>query len=353
VQNQSSDLDVVCIIPDSLTGQEFVTKIYQHLSGLYQQARIITNAQVPILKLKIDDVPVDLLYARSSLFPFSIPLTVSAQKYFDETSWQTLVGCLEADILLTVVSQYVELENFREFLRAVRLWAKCRAILGNAWGFPGSFSWTILAAWSCNNLTNTKTKPVDLLANFFSRLSAYDWNEPIALTESGKKYKVNLPKDWLPIITSVKPNQNSARNISRSTSEIVKKEIALGAKILPKLQKGEIQWDKFFEIANLNEVAKKSLIINTTAKNTNDLEISLGWVEGHIFGLMLSLEQLSITLRPWPISKTQQKQGQFIIEIDTVLDESDAKLSEIIDSFTENFYKNCPKGAKITISYKH
>lgn len=117
VQNQNSDLDVVCIIPDKLTGQEFVSQMYERLSGLYQQARIITSAQVPILKLKIDDVPVDLLYARSSLFPFSMGLDISAQKYFDPNGWQTLVGCLEADILLEIVSIYVDLGSFREFLR--------------------------------------------------------------------------------------------------------------------------------------------------------------------------------------------------------------------------------------------
>lgn len=351
VQNQNSDLDVVCIIPSSLTGQDFLSKIKQALSGLYQQARIITNAQVPILKLKIDDVPVDLLYAGSSLFPFALPLNVSAQKYFDQTAWQTLVGCLEADILLAIVSEFVELENFREFVRAVRLWARSRAILGNAWGFPGSFSWTILAAWSLNNLSNTKTQAVELMANFFNRLEKHNWSEPIALTEAGRKYQATLPKDWLPIITSIKPNQNSARNICRSTSEIVKKEIALGAKIVAQIQKGEVGWGKLFEIPKINNNLSNFLAISVKAKNTNDLETSLGWIEGHIFGLMIQLEQLNINLRPWPIVKKQQTTGQVNLEINSPIEKSDPKLIETLKSFTRMFFIDpiFPAGAKLEV----
>ncbi|MBI4851192.1 MAG: DUF504 domain-containing protein [Acidobacteria bacterium] len=351
VQNQTSDLDIICIIPETLTGQEFLSKIKDQLSGFYQQARIITNAQVPILKLKIDDILIDLLYVRSSLFPFSIPLNALSQRYFDQTSWQTLVGCLEADILLEIVSLYVELEVFRIFLRAIRLWARSRAILGNAWGFPGSFSWTILAAWSCNNLTNPKTTPEELLANFFNRASQHNWSEPIALTESAKKYHVNLPKDRLPIITSIKPNQNSARNISRSTAEIVKQELVLGAKILAQIQKGELGWDKLFEIPKLNRKSQKLLFINIIAKNTNDLENSIGWLEGHIFGLIINLEQLNITLRPWPKVIKQQTSGQIALELSTSLEKSDPKLNEILESFSKTFYTDPSylKGVKIEI----
>lgn len=337
VQNQNSDIDIVCIIPNNITGQEFLSQIKQRLSGIYEQARMVITAQVPILKLKIDGVSIDLLYASSSLFPFSIELNTSAQKYFDQTSWQTLVGCLEADILLNTVRQYVELEGFRQFLCAVRLWAKTKAILGNAWGFPGSFSWTILAAWSCDNLTNPKTTPAEMFVNFFNRLVKHNWNQPIALTESGRKYHISLPKDWLPIITSIKPNQNSARNICRSTAEVVKKEISLGAKLISQIQTGDLGWDTLFEIPKLNQ-SPKSLVIEVKAKNTNDLEACLGWLEGHIFGLMINLEQLNIGLRPWPMVKRQQTTGQVTLGIDTSLEKSDPKLIEVLKSFTRMFY---------------
>lgn len=341
VENQSSDLDIVCIIPNKITGQEFLSGVKEKLTGIYQQARIVSGSQVPILKLVIEDISIDLLYAQSSQFPFLQALTPNVRTLFDQTSWQTLVGSLEGDILLETSSRYVQLDNFRQFLRFVRIWAKARAIIGNAWGFPGNFSWALMAAWSCENLTNKNTSPALMLVNFFERLSQHNWSEPIALTQSGKNYQVTLPKDLLPIITSVKPHQNSARNICHSTAELIKREIARGAKLLTAAEKGQATLGELFEKAEPKNERLLTLTVKT--KNTNSLELSTGWIEGHIFGLMINLEQqLNAKLRPWPLVKKQQTTGQVMLSIDIPKEKESKELVAVMNAFTSQFYNNVP-----------
>ncbi len=337
VESPSSDIDIVCIIPNTITGQDFLFGVKEKLTGIYSQARIISGAQVPILKLVVEGISIDLLYAQSSQFPFLQPLSANVQQYFDQTSWQTLVGSLEADILLEKVSHFVQLDNFREFLRLVRTWAKLRQIKGNTWGLPGNYSWAIAAAWSCETLTDRTISPALLFINFFERLSKHNWNEPIALTESGKNYQVTLPKDLLPIITSVKPHQNSARNICHSTAELVKQELLRATKLLVQIQKGEAKLESLFEKAEPKN--ERLLTITITTNQTNDLELCSGWLEGHIFGLMISLEQqLNAKLRPWPVVKKQNLSVQAVLSIDT--EKEFNQIDTVLKTFSKDFYKS-------------
>lgn len=355
VQTQASDVDIICIIPTSITGQDFLLQVKEKLAGIYQKARIVGNAQVPIIKMEIDGIQIDLLYAHSTKFPFLAPLTSASQKYFDPTSWQTIVGVLEIEILLEIVSQHIDLELFRQLLKAVKTWVKQRAILGNAWGFPPSFSWTVLAAWSCTKLDNKENLSLEkLLENFFELLSKHNWQQAIALTESGRNYQVTLPKDWLPIITSIKPNQNTARNISRSTAKVVKQEILQARQIFEKIKLGNLTWENLLAKVDIQKDFEKILLLTMKAKNSNDLELCAGWLEGNIFGLILNLEQeLNIDLRPYTQIKKQQTTCQIVIAVNLLEEKDLARLEKITNNFINNFTqeKLTSQPAELKIDY--
>ncbi len=303
VQSPQSDLDVLCLIPAYMSGEAFLESVRQRIDGLCDRAQVVSSAKIPLLRMRFEGVSVDLLYARrpSELGTLE-PLTEEARPFFEPMSWKALVGCLEADTLTDVVCQYVPLESFRELLRAVRAWAKARQIHGNAWGFLGGFSWALLAAWSCTRYpqAGADTGVEALLAHFFQVLNQHDWSQPVALTQAGRQYQ-RLHYDWLPVITSIEPCQNSARNVTRSTAQILRHELERGAAISEQVLAGKIAWEALFELADEKAQSNWFLVLTATSENNDRLSACCGWLEGHAIGLVIALEQqLNINVRPWP-----------------------------------------------------
>ena len=303
VQSPQSDLDVLCLIPAYMSGEAFLDSVRQRLEGLCDRAQVVSSARMPLLRMRFEGVSVDLLYARRPSELGTIePLTEAARPFFEPVSWKALVGCLEADALTDIVRQYVPLESFRELLRAVRAWAKARQIHGNAWGFLGSFSWALLAAWSCTRYpqAGADTGLEALLAHFFQVLNQHDWSQPVTLTQAGRQYQM-LHYDWLPVITSIELCQNSARNVTRSTAQILRCELERGAAISEQVLAGKRGWEALFELADLQAQSDWFLVLTASRENKDSLSACCGWLEGHAIGLVIALEQrLDVCIRPWP-----------------------------------------------------
>lgn len=307
VQSPQSDLDVLCLIPAYMSGEAFLKSVRQRLEGLCDKAQVVSSAKIPLLRMRFEGVSVDLLYARRPSELGTVePLTEAARPFFEPLSWKALVGCLEADALMDIVRQYVPLESFRVLLRAVRAWAKARQIHGNAWGFLGNFSWALLAAWSCTRYPQAvaDTGLEALLAHFFQVLNQHDWSQPVALTQAGRQYQM-LHYDWLPVITSIEPCQNSARNVTRSTAQILRRELERGAAISEQVLAGKIGWEALFELADEKAQSDWFLVLTATSENNDSLSACSGWLEGNAIGLVIALEQqLNIYVRPWPGIRT-------------------------------------------------
>jgi poly(A) polymerase len=303
VQSPQSDLDVLCLIPAYMSGEAFLESVRQRLEGLCDRAQVVTSARMPLLRMRFEGVSVDLLSARrpSELGALE-PLTEAARPFFEPMSWKALAGCLEADTLTDIVRQYVPLESFRELLRAVRAWAKARLLHGNAWGFLGNFSWALLAAWSCTRYpqAGADTGVEALLAHFFQVLNQHDWSQPVALTQAGRQYQM-LHYDWLPVITSIEPCQNSARNVTRSTAQILRRELERGVAISKQVLAGFRDWEALFELADEKAQSDCFLVLTASRENNDSLSACCGWLEGHAIGLVIALEQrLDVCVRPWP-----------------------------------------------------
>ncbi|MEQ8997642.1 MAG: poly(A) polymerase [Coleofasciculus sp. B1-GNL1-01] len=340
VQSPQSDLDVLCLIPAYLSGEAFLESVGQRLEGLCDRAQVVSSAKIPLLRMGFEGVSVDLLYAR---YPSDLgtvePFTEAARPFFDPVSWKALVGCLEADILTAIVRQSVPLASFRQLLRAVRAWAKARQIHGNAWGFLGSFSWALLAAWSCTRFpeAGADTGLEALLAHFFQVLNQQDWSQPVALTPAGKQYQ-KLPYDWLPVITSIEPCQNSARNVTRSTAQILRREFERGAAISEQVLAGKIGWDALFEIADLPTQSDSFLVLTATCDNNDRLSACCGWLEGHAIGLVIALEQqLDLYVRPWTGILKGQNRICAVLGLNSSQDFDDVAIEQVGRDFVLQF----------------
>lgn len=297
-QTDDSDLDMICLIPDYWEGLKFLKSVEESLQGFNFPMQVV-EARVPTLRMEIEDISVDLLYARCpATLGLQLP-TPSAQPYFDEISWKGILGCLEADLLVDTVSKHLPIESFRELLRVIQAIAKVRSLKGNVWGMLGGFSWVLLAAWSCINYKNSASVE-ELLLHFFRSLEQHDWSQPITLTEVGKNYEVDPRRDWLPIVTSIAPTQNSARNVTRSTAQILRQEFARAASISAKVLEGKSHWRSLFEPIDLSLESEFFLVLSVATQNIHQEKTYGGWLKSNILALIIDLEkQLNITVRPW------------------------------------------------------
>ncbi len=334
--SQNSDLDLLCSIPTEISSEKFLADMQQNLEGLIENSLIIKQARVPLLQINIEGVSLDLMVANC---PKGI-LPTSPNIELDSTSWQAAIGYWEAETIIDTVSKVVDLELFQLLVRSIRCWAKMRHIHGQAWGFLGSFSWTLLAAYSCVASKSGNRKIEELLVHFFEMLAEYDWNKPIALTTAGKEYKIRTPPDWLPIVTSISPVQNSARNITRSTAKILIDEFDRATKISREILEKKKKWSLLFSEADLPAQSELFLVLKATSQE--NLSACNGWLKGNILGLIINLEkQFQLKIRPWNkiitkdnsswvILGLQVKNNGDILAIKAVAAEFIAKFSGVI-----------------------
>ncbi len=369
VQSSHSDLDLICIIPAPLTGETFLKQVENRLAGLCDRSQLVKSARVPVLRMAIEGVAVDLLSA-TTLGQSQIiePLSEAARPFFDPVSWSAAVGILEADLIVDTVSQHLSWDLFTNLLRAVRTWAKARQIHGNAWGFLGNFSWALLTAWTsiqCGDITPDSPRlfhsqenggfvgavspcppcPRDdklldiLLAHFFQILSQHDWTQPIALTEAGKQYPVRKSREWFPVITSIEPCHNSTRNVARSTAEILRRELGRGAEIAEEVLAGNTAWATLFESADLPEQSNAFLVLTVSSAEVGELEKCGGWLEGNTIGLAINLEQkLNIHVRPWPGIRRRQNLVSAVLGTSCNIDEDSAAIALLSNEFIDQFH---------------
>jgi poly(A) polymerase len=369
VQSSHSDLDLICIIPAPLTGETFLKQVQNRLAGLCDRSQLVKSARVPVLRMAIEGVAVDLLSA-TTLGQSQIiePLSEAARPFFDPVSWSAAVGILEADLIADTVSQHLSWDLFTNLLRAVRTWAKARQIHGNAWGFLGNFSWALLTAWTsiqCGDITPDSPRlfysqenggfvgavspcppcPRDdklldiLLAHFFQILSQHDWTQPIALTEAGKQYPVRKSREWFPVITSIEPCHNTTRNVARSTAEILRRELGRGAEIAEEVLAGNTAWATLFESADLPEQSNAFLVLTVSSAEVGELEKCGGWLEGNTIGLAINLEQkLNIHVRPWPGIRRRQNLVSAVLGTSCNIEEDSAAIALLSNEFIDQFH---------------
>lgn len=291
---KNSDLDLLCLIPLEISPEKFLEDLRQLMKGLSERLLIIKQARVPLLQMNIEGVAIDLLVANS---PNGI-LPRSTSRELDSTSWQAIIGYWEAETILNTVSLRVDLNSFRLLVRSIRAWAKLRHIHGQAWGFLGTFSWTLLAAYTCVARRSQNLKLEELLTNFFEILAEYNWSEPLGLTTAAKEYTVRSHRDYLPIITSTSPVQNSASNLTQSTASVLVNEFTRAAKISREIFANKTQWNTLFSAADL--IAQSDFFLVLKISNLENQEMYRGLLKGNILGLIINLEkQFQLEIRPW------------------------------------------------------
>lgn len=327
----TSDIDTLVLIPSSVSRDRFFTEFITQILPLdsdVTECLSVTDARVPIAKVKFRGVYLDILVA--CVPPETIQLDMEAVEdslifQVDEKCMKSMNGIRVADKILKLVPNP---RTFREAARLIKFWAQTRCIYSNSVGYFGGVSWSMAVARVCQLYPNFSAKQI--VERFFYTFSSWPWDEhkPIVLCVPNE---IKIPpalirqqgpsvfsqfKDWnpqkypsdrfqiMPVITPIFPSHNTTYNVTDSQKKVIVDELKRGKEIiqLMQLSNGEIGWDILCAPCPFFNLFSSFLELSISASDDAILTKFKGLVESRIRSLVRSLEQQNplIQTRPHP-----------------------------------------------------
>ena len=299
-----SDIDTLVVVPKHVTREDYFEHIPTFLrrmapQGAIQELTPVPDAFVPIIKLELSGISIDLIFARLELPSVPPSLTLkdtSILRGLEERDLRSLNGTRVTDEILELVPQQ---KTFRTALRGIKLWAQRRAIYANIMGFPGGVAWAMLVARVCQ-LYPHATGAV-IIAKFFFIISTWSWPQPILLKhiEDGPLHvRVWNPSLYaadkyhlMPIITPAYPSMCATHNITMSTKTVILRELKRGREITDKIFGGKLQWkDMFAKHTFFTDSYKYYLSVIAASKTKDAQHVWSGLVESKVRMLVANLE---------------------------------------------------------------
>ncbi|KAF8272098.1 Poly(A) polymerase central domain-containing protein [Lactarius quietus] len=312
VHAPGSDVDTLCVVPKHVSREDF----FEVFEGMLRNTEGVTEvsgvpeAYVPIIKLKISEIPIDFLMARLALSSIPDDLTLQDDnllRNLDDRCIRSLGGSRVTDQILRLVPN---VNVFRDALRCIKLWASRRAIYSNVNGFLGGVAWAMLVARICQLYPNAVAGAI--VSRFFIIMYQWAWPQPVLLKqiEDGPlQVRVWNPRLYpgdrahrMPIITPAYPSMCATHNVTASTQMVMTEEFKKGADIVDKVIVGTAEWAELF--------TKHDFFINTdtTSKYRVNRRARLqikwaGTVESRLRQLVMKLELVESLHLAHPFNK--------------------------------------------------
>ncbi|KAJ5491388.1 Poly(A) polymerase pla1 [Penicillium diatomitis] len=317
VYGPGSDIDTLIVGPKHVNSEDFFADfpplLYQMApEGVVEKMTPVPDAFVPIIKMELAGVSIDLLFARLVIPSVPMNLDLKNNDYLrglDEKEVRSLNGTRVADEILELVPQQ---KTFRIALRAIKLWAQRRAIYANIVGFPGGIAWAMLVARVCQ-LYPAATGSV-IVGKFFRIMNKWAWPQPVLLKqieEGPLQIKVWNPKLYhgdrfhlMPIITPAYPSMCATHNISMSTKTVILRELQRGGDVVDKIFAKQLSWsDLFTRHTFFTNDYKYYLSITASSKTKEDEAVWSGLVESKLRHLVGALDRKPVIAVAHPFPK--------------------------------------------------
>ncbi|KAI9721764.1 MAG: hypothetical protein M1812_002099 [Candelaria pacifica] len=308
-----SDIDTLVVGPRNVSREDFFSLFPSVLESVappnaIEELTPVSDTYVPIIKMELCGISIDLIYTRLMLAEVPRNQTLNDMNLLiglGEVDLRCLNGTRVTDEILELVPQQ---KPFRTALRAIKLWAKRRAIYANVVGFPGGVAWAMLVARVCQ-LYPKATGSV-IVWKFFKIIGQWQWPTPIILKpiEAGPRSDLRIyPGDKhhkMPIITPAYPSMCSTHNVTKSTREIVKREVARGGDIVGKIWDGRSEWkDLFTRHTFFTQGYKNYLSIIAASRSKEAQQLWSGRVESKVRLLAMALDDEETVILAHPFNK--------------------------------------------------
>jgi len=310
-----SDIDALCVAPQHITRESFfqvlVGKLQEHPD--VQELSPVPDAYVPIIKMKMSGVDIDLLFGRVGLAQIPDDLENLSDdnllRNLDDGMVRSLNGCRVADQLLALVP---DPGRFKDTLRLIKTWAKRRSIYSNVLGFYGGITWAILVARVCQLFPHFCAAA--LVKRFFRVYDRWNWKNPVVLCPIREESAVSglmafkvwnpskYPKDrqhLMPIITPAFPSMNSTHNVSETTKRILMQEFSRGSKVVAQVEQGKCKWAEVYKPLPFFTMHRHFLHFEVVARSEQVFTKWTGWIESKLRHLVRQLEMMpAVQVRP-------------------------------------------------------
>ncbi|KAJ5331823.1 Poly(A) polymerase pla1 [Penicillium atrosanguineum] len=317
VYGPGSDIDTLVVAPKHVVIDDFFADfppILEQMSpeGTIEKMTPVPDAFVPIIKLEMAGISIDLIFGRLIIPSVPMNLDLKNNDYLrglDEKEVRSLNGTRVTDEILELVPQQ---KTFRLALRAIKLWAQRRAIYANIVGFPGGVAWAMLVARVCQ-LYPQATGSV-IVGKFFRIMNKWAWPQPVMLKnieEGPLQMKIWNPKIYpgdrwhlMPIITPAYPSMCATHNISMSTRTVILRELQRGGDVVDKIFTKQQTWNDLFSRHSFFTNDYKYYLSITASSKTKEAEgIWSGLVESKLRHLVIALDRKPIIAVAHPFPK--------------------------------------------------
>lgn len=186
VNGPNSDIDTLVVAPRHIDRQrDFFGELAPKLKSTPGVTELteVKEAYVPVIKMKFDNVDIDMLFARVEYKEVGKDLQNlldnNILRNCDSDTIRSLNGCRVTELILELVQP--NMDTFQTTLRCIKLWSKNRGIHSNVMGYLGGVAWAILVAKVCKDNPYMETN--QLLTEFFRFYRDYEWGseKPITL----------------------------------------------------------------------------------------------------------------------------------------------------------------------------
>jgi len=215
-----------------------------------------TTTNMPTIEVKVDLLFVRLPIPGPLPAPDHLPLDDDAVLVgMDSASVKGLNGVRSASMIMSMVD-HPNPRVYLDALRIVRKWAKSRVLYGFKYGFLGGISWAISVATVYTDLlrdlddkgmhliSSTTGEPTVtacvVVRSFFARMCCWKWPEPVELCHYRNNPMLDFAvRPWdptiskhdaqhvMPVLTPVRPVQNTSTSVTKSTREVLRQEFWL------------------------------------------------------------------------------------------------------------------------------
>lgn len=189
VYGPGSDIDTLLVVPKYVERNLFFEHFPDLLRsmappGAIEDLSAVEESFVPIIKFEYSGISIDLIC--SKVIMSQLPTDpnwnlkdTNLLRGLNDTDLRCVNGTRVTDEILDLVP---EKRTFRDALRAIKLWAKRRAIYANIMGFPGGVAWAMMVARICQLYPKATSSVVVL--KFFNIMTKWQWPDPVQLKET-------------------------------------------------------------------------------------------------------------------------------------------------------------------------
>ena len=304
VYGPRSDIDTLMAAPKHVTREHFFQHVPELLRKEFTPDEIteltpVPGISVPIIKLELCGVSVDLIFCSLQLssIPNSQDLSdLNLLRGLDDTDLRCVNGTRVTRRILDLVPQT---KVFRMALRAVKLWAKQRALYGNIVGYPGGVAYAMMVARICQLYPNAAAPQIIL--KFFFLMRRWNWPSPVLLQQH-EEGPLQL-REWdpaiyggdkrhlMPVITPAYPRMNACHTIGPSTKMVLMREMDRAEAIVKGIyDKGRPWKDLFQRHAFFTDEYKHYICVVTAGKTKEAQQAWSGLVESKVKWLISGIE---------------------------------------------------------------